>query len=708
MGNSFSGHRRNRHLHKRKSTQESNESIESLQASIQSFGRDETMPDFKDVITSKHDNEKEIKYASDDHLSLGKRMVGNKEESITSERAARLELADAERESNTLMGVLLVNVIEGTDVKRLENFTLSDPYAVVSFGGKSFRTSILIKTAHPVWKQKFRFAVVNAQMKFDVIFTVFDADVITKHGFIGTSTLPLSDVRKIGVLKQWVELRSSQHRDQGEVVGKIQVELEFVDKDVIEKKFWSTVTSNFDTNGDHKLDRFELAAFFQAMGYSLSKSELSEVFKKLARKDDRLLSPLELSQLPEVLPDGFRVIRFQECPICGRSLRKASDGALVCHVGLCVEERGDHAVDEILAKNLITEQNASASWAAQIFRAITFSTYSNSKGRILVQSRKTGALIEEKVPPYVKVPLMIMYQTFLGKTSMRTNDGRKLLKKMTVEFGPRYTDPASKKLIADFIKLHDLDVTEVEKPLNSFPNFNEFFYRTLKPGVRPISGSDDPAKAVCAADSRCLVFPRVADATRLWIKGKHFSLKELMGDNELAQGFEKGSVVIFRLAPQDYHRYHCPVDGVLRSITPIDGAYFTVSPLAVRTDIDIFTENKRTMLVIDTDTFGPVVMMVIGATCVGSIIITHPLGPVKKGEEIGYFAFGGSTVIVVFQKGTIKFDHDLLENSGKPLETLVQYGTSLGKARHVHQVPYSPASTSRTLTHTNTPTHLAS
>mmetsp|Transcript_45585 Transcript_45585/g.74289 ORF Transcript_45585/g.74289 Transcript_45585/m.74289 type:complete len:701 (-) Transcript_45585:1096-3198(-) len=609
--------------------------------------------------------------------------VSQKENELSPEKISAKEGESPDKESNKLMGVLLVHVLKAEEIKLIKVY----PYVVVSFGGKSFRTYVNTKTNFPVWKQRFRFAVVNAQLKYDIIFSLFNADIMKKNGFVGTSLVSLSDIRlsENGKMETWLDIRSSQHQHQGEIVGRILVELEFQEKEVIESKFWAALTAHFDTNGDHHLDRFELAGLFQTLGYSLSKDELTELFRKLASKDDHELTASEISELPRLLPEGFSVIRFKECPICRRSLRKASDGALICHVGLCFEENGARAIDEILAKNLITEQNASAGWTSYIIRTLTFSTYSNSRGRILVQSRKSGALIEEKIPPYVKVPLMIMYQTYLGKSSLKTNDGRNLLKKMTVEFGPRYNDPASKKLIPDFIALHDLDITEVEQPISSFPNFNEFFYRKLKPGVRPIADPDDSSVAVCVADSRCLVFPRVADATRLWVKGRRFSLRELIGDEGLGNYFENGSVVIFRLAPQDYHRYHSPVDGIMHPPVPIDGAYFTVSPLAVRQDIDVFTENKRTRVVFETENFGLVAMLIVGATCVGSIIVTHPPGLVTKGSEVGYFAFGGSTVILVYRKGSIKFDDDLLENSGKPLETLVRYGTSLGRSR-----PHSP------------------
>jgi len=208
-----------------------------------------------------------------------------------------------------------------------------------------------------------------------------------------------------------------------------------------------------------------------------------------------------------------------------------------------------------------------------------------------------------------------------------------------------------------------------------------FFYRKLKKTAREIASSADPKVAVSPADCRLNVFPTIDDATKIWIKGKNFTLKNLIKDDALANQYVGGSLAICRLAPQDYHRFHIPCNGTLGKFVPIDGTYYTVNPIAVREQVDVYTENKRQRVVISSPEFGDVLYISVGATMVGSIFYTAKEGqPVQKGDELGYFAFGGSTVLLLFKKGTIKFDNDLVVNSTKPIESLVKMGMSLGKS----------------------------
>lgn len=160
---------------------------------------------------------------------------------------------------------------------------------------------------------------------------------------------------------------------------------------------------------------------------------------------------------------------------------------------------------------------------------------------------------------------------------------QRILSNMTYRQGRRYDSPQSVREIAPFIKFHNLDMSEVLDPIDSFKSFNEFFYRKLKPNARPCECPDDPTVAVSAADCRMMAFPTISDATRLWIKGVDFTVEKLLGDPDKAALFDGGSLAIFRLAPQDYHRFHSPVDGRITEITKIAGQYYTVNPMAIRT-----------------------------------------------------------------------------------------------------------------------------
>ena len=243
---------------------------------------------------------------------------------------------------------------------------------------------------------------------------------------------------------------------------------------------------------------------------------------------------------------------------------------------------------------------------------------------------------------------------------------------MSIKQGRRFDNPNSVREIAPFIKFHRLDLSEVLEPIENFKTFNEFFYRKLKPGSRPCDNPEDKRVAVSTADCRMMAFPTVDDATRIWIKGVEFSLAKLLDDEEEAKTFEGGALAIFRLAPQDYHRYHSPVDGTVRKIHHVKGEYYTVNPMAIRTTLDVYGDNKRDIVYMDTEVFGRVAIVCIGAMMVGSIVLTAKEGDyLARTDELGYFAFGGSTLVVLFEKDSIQFDNDLIDNANRSLETLV-------------------------------------
>lgn len=138
-----------------------------------------------------------------------------------------------------------------------------------------------------------------------------------------------------------------------------------------------------------------------------------------------------------------------------------------------------------------------------------------------------------------------------------------------------------------------------------------------------------------------------------------------------------GALGIFRLAPQDYHRFHIPVDGIMRQPKTIAGEYYTVNPMAIRSALDVYGENVRVVVPIDSPEFGRVMVICVGAMMVGSTVITRSEGEeVKRAEELGYFKFGGSTLVLLFESGRMVFDDDLVDNSNTALEMLVRFPSS--------------------------------
>jgi len=310
-------------------------------------------------------------------------------------------------------------------------------------------------------------------------------------------------------------------------------------------------------------------------------------------------------------------------------------------------------------------------------------------------------LVIENLPTYIKSAMRLCYRTGMGKGAMYSPRIKQTLKSLSVKQGQKMDTPASKRKIESFIQLHKLNVPEIRNDLDQFKTFNEFFYRRLKPDARICAALDNDSVAVSAADARTMVFQTIDEAKSLWIKGENFSVHKLLGEwgkGGKADAFNGGSICISRLAPQDYHRWHFPVSGIPLKREPIDGTYYTVNPIAIRKDVDVYTENKRCVCPIETKEFGLVMLVAVGATMVGSIRFecdckNLPSGAsncasgvcyegkrVKKFDPQGYFAFGGSTVLVLFRPGVIQFDSDLVANSKRQLETLVKVGESIGKA----------------------------
>ncbi|BDA47835.1 phosphatidylserine decarboxylase proenzyme 2 [Coccomyxa sp. Obi] len=310
-------------------------------------------------------------------------------------------------------------------------------------------------------------------------------------------------------------------------------------------------------------------------------------------------------------------------------------------------------------------------------------TYSHKVLARRLVKRGDGA-VEEKVPLVISFQLGLLHATWLGQQLARTSLLRWYLRWTSVNLGIKYDSPDSREFIPRFIQEYGVDISEIEGSLNDYRSLNEFFARRLRPEARPIHSPGDARRAVQPADARLHVFESAREATRIWIKGEGFTVGKLVGPTLAKRlDLEGCSLVISRLAPQDYHRFHSPVNGTLRSFEGAGSELYSVKPVAVRSSIDVFGENKRLVVEIDSPDFGIVAYVIIAAVQVGSITMTTKEGQtVSKGQELGYFSYGGSTVITVFQRGAIEYDVDLRAHSRAATEVLVQMGESLGVAAH--------------------------
>jgi phosphatidylserine decarboxylase len=234
----------------------------------------------------------------------------------------------------------------------------------------------------------------------------------------------------------------------------------------------------------------------------------------------------------------------------------------------------------------------------------------------------------------------------------------------------------SKGKVLPFITKFKVDTSEFLFPADTFSSFNEFFVRKLNPASRPIS--DSPA--IVPADGRYRFIQNIDLEEGFLVKGKKFSITSLLDDSKLADRYKGGSMVIARLCPTDYHRFHFPCDATPGRWRLINGWLYSVNPIATKKHIHTFTENKRTLTQLHSKQFGEISYLEIGATCVGSINQTYtPNTQIVKGDEKGFFSFGASSLIILFEPASIQFDQDLLELSQDMKEIRCLMGQSMGK-----------------------------
>ena len=238
----------------------------------------------------------------------------------------------------------------------------------------------------------------------------------------------------------------------------------------------------------------------------------------------------------------------------------------------------------------------------------------------------------------------------------------------------------SRRKVKPFIRAFQIDPLEFVEPVEAFHSFNDFFIRKLKKEVRPFAEGKEVL--IMPADARYLVFPNMAEADGFWVKGEKFSLRTLLQDDRLAERFEGGAMAMARLCPVDYHRFHFPCDNIPGDPRLINGPLYSVNPMALKHNIHIMSQNKRVITQLQSEVFGSILYIEIGATNVGSIHQTFtPRTPCAKGEEKGYFSFGGSCLILLFEPNRIVFDPDLIEVSERKIEVRGLLGQSLGRVK---------------------------
>jgi phosphatidylserine decarboxylase len=288
-------------------------------------------------------------------------------------------------------------------------------------------------------------------------------------------------------------------------------------------------------------------------------------------------------------------------------------------------------------------------------------------------NRYTGTLQEEKVPN--ESTLRWLYETKVGYCFLQTFVRNAWMSKL---LGYWMNTRLSTYKIHSFASNYGICLDDFEKKLNEYKHFNDFFCRKFKTGKRNFNSSKE---IICfPTDGRHFGFNAIDDATEFFVKGESLCLKKLLGSNQWAYNFKDASMVISRLSPVDYHRFHFPMEGVPSQSQLVNGYLYSVHPLALMKNMLTFTQNKRWVCILRHEVLGDVALIEIGATGVGTTVQTYrPNRFVKKGEEKGYFLFGGSTVITLLDSKKVKLADDLLEQTSHGYELYAHCGDVLGR-----------------------------
>ena len=294
------------------------------------------------------------------------------------------------------------------------------------------------------------------------------------------------------------------------------------------------------------------------------------------------------------------------------------------------------------------------------------------KKAITIIDRRSGKAVTESVMG--DGALRFAYETLLGRSLSGLLFNTSGLSSL---MGKYYDSSFSRKSIATLASIPGCVPEEAEKTPDEYASFNDFFTRRLKPGARPFDSSEKILAS--PSDGRIAVYADLAPEDKIPVKNAEKTLNDLCCEKlpcpELA-------VAVIRLAPVDYHRFHFPCACVQNTLpVRIKGKYHSVNPIALAKFPDLYTENTRQITALHSAVFGEFRYLEVGAFGVGSIVQTSEPGEHARMDEKGFFKFGGSTLVLIFDNSRISWDKDLLENTANGYETLIRCGENLASAR---------------------------
>jgi phosphatidylserine decarboxylase len=244
-------------------------------------------------------------------------------------------------------------------------------------------------------------------------------------------------------------------------------------------------------------------------------------------------------------------------------------------------------------------------------------------------------------------------------------------------YGWIHNQRLSRGKIVPFMQKMNVNADELICEIEDFTSFNDFFKREIDLSKRPINPS--PHACIAPVDGKILAYQSIDPDMTFRIKRSIFNLRSFLFDETLVERFSQGSMLVSRLGLKDYHHFHFPDSGVPGEAKSIKGKYYASGPYSLRKLIPFYSENYRMLTIVDSEHFGQILMVEIGAFTVGSIQQRYRPGRrVVKGDRKGFFEMGGSTVVLLFEKGRIELDRDLCVNTRNDIETYVLMGDSLG------------------------------
>ncbi|MBS5951306.1 MAG: phosphatidylserine decarboxylase [Clostridium sp.] len=294
---------------------------------------------------------------------------------------------------------------------------------------------------------------------------------------------------------------------------------------------------------------------------------------------------------------------------------------------------------------------------------------------IRIYNRKSKKYEIEKVAGenYIKWS----YESPIGKGFTELLVKKKIFSKL---YGAFCDSPLSKKKIKKFIDGFNIDMDISMNSIDSFSSFNDFFTRTLKADARPIPSDNN--LLMSPGDGRLFAYENISIDKLIQVKGINYSLEELLANKDIAKEYIGGTCLVLRLCPTDYHRFHFVDNGIPLENHFIKGNYYSVNPVALERIPKLYCQNKREWCQFKSENFGDILHIEVGATCVGTIIQSYKANKkVSRGDEKGYFKFGGSTTILLFKKDAIEIDKDIIEQSNLGYESMVLLGEVIGKKK---------------------------